>query len=58
MQEAAEIREIRGAVRQLCARYGEDYWLELDRRNGYPTEFVRELTEARFLTVPPAAVPA
>lgn len=51
MQEAAEIREIRGAVRQLCARYGEDYWLELDRRNGYPTEFVRELTEAGFLTV-------
>ncbi|MDZ7669400.1 MAG: acyl-CoA dehydrogenase family protein [Gammaproteobacteria bacterium] len=51
MQEAAEIREIRGAVRQLCARYGEDYWLELDRRNGYPTEFVRELTQAGFLTV-------
>jgi len=51
MQEAAEIREIRGAVRQLCARYGEDYWLELDRGNGYPTEFVRELTQAGFLTV-------
>jgi acyl-CoA dehydrogenase len=51
MLEEAEIREIRSAVRQLCARYGEDYWLELDRHNGYPTDFVRELTEAGFLTV-------
>lgn len=46
-----EIEEIRKAVRQLCARYGESYWLELDRDNGYPTEFVRELTESGFLTV-------
>jgi len=49
--EAVEIREIRTAVRALCDRYGEDYWLELDRTRGYPTEFVRELTEAGFLTV-------
>ncbi len=48
---AAEIGEIRQSVRQLCARYGEDYWLELDRTNGYPTEFVRELTTSGFLTV-------
>jgi acyl-CoA dehydrogenase len=51
MLEAVEIREIRTAVRALCDRYGEDYWLELDRNRGYPTEFVRELTEAGFLTV-------
>jgi alkylation response protein AidB-like acyl-CoA dehydrogenase len=51
VNESAEIREIRGAVRQLCARYGEDYWLELDRERGYPTAFVRELTEAGYLTV-------
>ncbi len=49
--EATEIDGIRTAVRQLCARYGEDYWLALDRDRGYPTEFVRELTEAGFLTV-------
>ncbi len=51
MTESSDIREIRSAVRALCGRYGEDYWLELDRERGYPTEFVRELTEAGFLTV-------
>lgn len=46
-----ELQEIRNSVRQLCANYGEEYWLELDRENGYPTEFVKELTESGFLTV-------
>ena len=49
--EAPEITEIRHAVRALCAKYGEDYWLKLDRERGYPTEFVAELTESGFLTV-------
>ena len=48
---SADLDEIRKSVRQLCDRYGEDYWLELDRERGYPTEFVRELTESGFLTV-------
>ncbi|MFN3238892.1 MAG: acyl-CoA dehydrogenase family protein, partial [Pseudomonadales bacterium] len=51
MTETAELNEIRQSVRQLCANYGEDYWLELDRSRGYPTEFVQELTKAGFLTV-------
>lgn len=46
-----QINEIRQSVRQLCAQYGEDYWLELDRTNGFPTEFVKELTTSGFLTV-------
>ncbi len=46
-----DLDEIRRSVAQLCARYGEDYWLALDRERGYPTDFVRELTEAGFLTV-------
>ena len=46
-----ELQEIRNSVRQLCEGYGEEYWLELDRDNGYPTEFVKELTESGFLTV-------
>ena len=49
--ESGEIREIRTAVRALCDRYGEEYWLALDRERGYPTEFVRELTRSGFLTV-------
>jgi acyl-CoA dehydrogenase len=51
MSESSDISEIRTAVRQLCAQYGEDYWLELDRIRGYPTEFVDELTRSGFLTV-------
>jgi acyl-CoA dehydrogenase len=51
MRESSDISEIRTAVRQLCAQYGEDYWLELDRTRGYPTEFVDELTRSGFLTV-------
>jgi len=49
--DVQEIREIRHAVRQLCGQYGEDYWLDLDRTRGYPSEFVRELTASGFLTV-------
>ncbi|HIG40600.1 MAG: acyl-CoA dehydrogenase family protein [bacterium] len=43
--------EIRESVQQLCSQYSEDYWLELDRTRGYPTEFVKELTTSGFLTV-------
>ena len=51
MAESTDIQEIRNAVRQLCKNYGEDYWLELDRTHGYPTDFVKELTTSGFLTV-------
>ena len=43
--------EIREAVRRLCARFPGAYWRELDRERAYPTEFVRALTEAGFLSV-------
>jgi len=51
MSSHNDLDEIRHSVRQLCARYGEDYWLALDRHHGYPTDFVRELTTSGFLTV-------
>ncbi len=41
--------EIREEVRKLCARFPGEYWRELDTRRGYPTEFVRALTEAGYL---------
>ncbi len=43
--------DIRASVRALCARYPDAYWRELDRERGYPTAFVKELTEAGFLAV-------
>ncbi len=43
--------EIREAVRKLCADFPGEYWRALDRDRTYPTEFVRTLTEAGFLSV-------
>ncbi len=43
-----EIRDVRAAVRELCDRFGVEYWrgLEPDR---YPEEFVAALTQAGWL---------
>jgi alkylation response protein AidB-like acyl-CoA dehydrogenase len=43
--------EIREAVRALCADFPGSYWQAKDRDRAYPTEFVRTLTEAGFLSV-------
>jgi alkylation response protein AidB-like acyl-CoA dehydrogenase len=45
-----ELAEIRAAVARLCADYPGEYWRELDRERRYPTEFVRALTEAGYLS--------
>lgn len=47
--------EIRHAVRDLCSRFPGEYWRELDRRAGYPEEFVGALTDAGWLA---ALIPA
>ncbi|MEM9621622.1 MAG: acyl-CoA dehydrogenase family protein [Pseudomonadota bacterium] len=49
--QAEQLEHIRLSVRQLCAKYGEDYWLDMDRTLGYPSDFVQELTDAGFLGV-------
>jgi acyl-CoA dehydrogenase len=43
-----ELFEIRAAVRELCARFPGEYWRGLEP-DGYPTEFVRALTEDGWL---------
>jgi len=42
-------RELRDAVRDLCADYPDEYWQRLDRERAYPEDFVRELTDAGYL---------
>ncbi|HEV7664131.1 MAG TPA: acyl-CoA dehydrogenase family protein, partial [Chloroflexota bacterium] len=42
---------IRAAVRELCAAYPDAYWRDLDRRRAYPTEIVKTLTDAGWLSV-------
>ena len=44
-----EREEIRAAVRELCARYPDRYWRDLDARSAYPSEFVDALTKAGWL---------
>ena len=41
--------DLRTAVRELCARFPDSYWRELDAQEAYPEEFVRTLTEAGYL---------
>jgi len=41
--------EIRTAIRELCARFGEDYWQRVDAEEAYPAEFVAALTSAGWL---------
>jgi acyl-CoA dehydrogenase len=41
--------EIREAIRALCLRFDGAYWRKLDRERGYPTEFVKALTDAGWL---------
>ncbi|MBC6718591.1 MULTISPECIES: acyl-CoA dehydrogenase family protein [Aurantimonas] len=42
--------EIREAVGRLCQDFPGSYWRELDERRAYPTDFVKALTEAGFLS--------
>ena len=44
-----ERETIRAAVRELCARYPDEYWRDLDRRGAYPDDFVKALTKAGWL---------
>jgi acyl-CoA dehydrogenase len=47
--------ELRSGVRELCARYPDEYWRRIDREEAYPQEFVHALTEAGWLA---ALIPA
>jgi acyl-CoA dehydrogenase len=48
-------QSLRAQVRELCARFGDEYWRRLDAAREYPHAFVDALTEARLLA---ALVPA
>jgi alkylation response protein AidB-like acyl-CoA dehydrogenase len=45
-----DLAEIREGVTRLCATFPMEYWRETDRERRYPTEFVRALTEAGYLS--------
>jgi acyl-CoA dehydrogenase len=47
----AEQQQYRDGVREVCMKFGESYWRELDAKRQYPEEFVRTLTEGGWLAV-------
>jgi acyl-CoA dehydrogenase len=46
-----EQEAIQKAVGQICARFGDDYWLEHDRRGGFPTELHQALAADGWLGI-------
>ena len=44
-----EQRSIRDGVRELCQRFPDGYWRELDRAGAYPDAFVKALSEGGWL---------
>lgn len=41
--------ELRQSVRNVCSKYPDTYWRELDAKLAYPEEFVNEITRNGFL---------
>ena len=41
--------DLRRGIRQLCARYPDEHWRNLDENAEYPTKFVQAMTEAGYL---------
>jgi acyl-CoA dehydrogenase len=40
---------LRSRVRELCAKYPDEYWRKIDSQKGYPVDFVNALTESGYL---------
>jgi acyl-CoA dehydrogenase len=55
LADTPERAAIRDAVRALCAKFDDDYWLERDRTHTFPSEFYDAFAEAGWLGI---AMPA
>jgi acyl-CoA dehydrogenase len=44
-----EWKDLREGVQKLCARFGNEYWRDLDRHRAYPEDFVDAMTQAGYL---------
>jgi acyl-CoA dehydrogenase len=49
LEPTAEQRDLRAAVRALCASFDGAYWRALDARRAYPDAFIAALTHAGYL---------
>jgi acyl-CoA dehydrogenase len=46
-----EQEQLRDAVRRLCERFGDDYWLQKDREGGFPHDFHKAFAQAGWLGI-------
>jgi acyl-CoA dehydrogenase len=46
-----EQQRIRDAVGRLCARFGDEYWLERERKGGFPEDFYRAVAQDGWLGI-------
>jgi acyl-CoA dehydrogenase len=49
--EHEDHRAIRSAVRDVCRRFGDDYWTRLDAEHEFPWEFYRELAKGGWVGI-------
>ncbi|MGB6008899.1 acyl-CoA dehydrogenase family protein [Castellaniella sp.] len=49
LDAAGHHQDIRDAIRDLCAQFGDEYFRRVDEQRGYPAEFVDALTQAGWL---------
>ena len=50
-QTNKEQQLIRKAVREICNKYPNSYWRELDSSKLYPEDFVQDLTKHGWLSI-------
>lgn len=43
--------QIRDAIHRICGRYGDDYWLDKDRKGEFPEELARDSAAAGWLGI-------
>jgi len=41
--------DIRDSVRRICADFPNEYWRDIDKREAYPAEFVKAMTDSGYL---------
>ncbi len=46
-----EQQEIREAILKVCSRFADDYWLEKDRKGGFPQDFYAAMAQAGWLGI-------
>ena len=47
----SELGSIRESIIQLCNKFPNKYWRELEKTKGYPNEFIKVLSKGGFLSV-------